>query len=357
DGYGHGAIPIARALSEQVDAYGVAILEEGLELRRTGIQKPILILGFTPITQYKDMIAYDIMTTVFQYDMAEKISMEAMKQGKKAKIHIKLDTGMGRIGFPITKESVETIIRINELPGILIDGCFSHFSKSDEKDKTFAKGQLKKFLFMVEELEKAGIKIPIKHISNSAAIIDMPEANLDMVRSGISTYGLYPSDEVHKENLPLRPAMEVKAYVTYVKTVEPGTPIGYNGTFETRRKTLVATVPVGYADGYPRALSNKGRVLIHGKSAAIIGRICMDQFMIDVTDIPKVKEGDVVTLIGRDQNEEITLEEMGKLANSFNYEAACDFGKRIPRVFYFKGKKVGTCDFYDTAIASFDLML
>ncbi|MEG2775475.1 MAG: alanine racemase, partial [Acetivibrio sp.] len=151
DGYGHGAIPIARALSEQVDAYGVAILEEGLELRRTGIQKPILILGFTPITQYKDMIAYDIMTTVFQYDMAEKISMEAMKQGKKAKIHIKLDTGMGRIGFPITKESVETIIRINELPGILIDGCFSHFSKSDEKDKTFAKGQLKKFLFMVEE--------------------------------------------------------------------------------------------------------------------------------------------------------------------------------------------------------------
>jgi len=357
DGYGHGAIPIARALNELVDEYGVAILEEGLELRRAGIQKPILILGFTSIEQYKDMIAYDIMTTVFQYDMAEKISQEACRQGKKAKIHIKLDTGMGRIGFNMDKESVASIKKISELPGIKIDGIFSHFSKSDESDKTFANEQLNKFLVMVNELEKAGVSIKTKHISNSAAIIDMPQANLDMVRSGISTYGMYPSEEVMKENLKLRAAMEVKAYIIFVKTVEKGTLIGYNGTFETNRKTIVATVPVGYADGYSRALSNKGRVLIHGKSAPIIGRVCMDQFMIDVTDIEGVKEGDVATLVGREGDEFISLEELGNTANSFNYEAACDFGKRIPRVYYFGGKKVGTCDFYDTGIASFDLML
>lgn len=357
DGYGHGAIPIARALDGLVDAYGVAILEEGIELRRAGIKKPILVLGFTPMPQYKDMIAYDIMGTVFQYDMAKKISEESCRQGKTAKIHIKIDTGMRRIGFKTEKESIEVIKKINELPGICIDGCFSHFSKSDEKDKTFANQQLSDFLSMMEELSRAGIEIPVKHIANSAAIIDMPEANLDMVRSGISTYGMYPSEDVRKEKLPLIPAMEVKAYITYVKTVEKGTLIGYNGTFETKRKTVVATVPVGYADGYPRALSNKGRVLIHGTSAPIIGRVCMDQFMVDVTDILDVKEGDTATMVGIDGNEQITMEEMGNMAYSFNYEAACDFGKRIPRVYYLNGKKAGTCDFYDTAIASFDLML
>ena len=357
DGYGHGAIPIARALNELVDEYGVAILEEGLELRRAGIQKPILILGFTPNEQHKDMIAYDIMTSVFQYQMAENISKEACRQGKVAKIHIKLDTGMGRIGFKMEEESIEVIKKISQLPGIKIDGIFSHFSKSDERDKSFANGQLEKFLAMVDALEKEGVYIPTKHISNSAAIIDMPQANLDMVRSGISTYGMYPSEEVNKHNLMLRPAMEVKAHIIFVKTVEKGTLIGYNGTFETKRKTVVATVPVGYADGYSRALSNKGRVLIHGKVAPIIGRVCMDQFMVDVTDIEGVKEGDVVTLVGRDKEEFISLEELGNTSNSFNYEAACDFGKRIPRVYYFGGKKVGTCDFYDTAIASFDLML
>lgn len=357
DGYGHGAIPIARALNELVDEYGVAILEEGLELRRAGIQKPILILGFTPSEQHKDMIAYDIMTTVFQYDMAEKISKEACRQGKIAKIHIKIDTGMGRIGFKIEDESVDSIKRISQLPGIKIEGIFSHFSKSDETDKTFAKKQLEKFLAMVKALEEQGVIIPTKHIANSAAIIDMPQANLDMVRSGISTYGMYPSEEVNKQTLKLRPAMEVKAYVIFVKTVEKGTLIGYNGTFETKRKSVIATIPVGYADGYSRALSNKGRVLIHGKVAPIIGRVCMDQFMVDVTDIEGVKQGDVVTLVGRDGKEFISLEELGNTANSFNYEAACDFGKRIPRVYYLNGKKVGTCDFYDTAIASFDLML
>lgn len=357
DGYGHGAIPIARALDDLADAYGVAILEEGIELRRAGIHKPILILGFTPTPQYKDMIAYDIMTSVFQFDMAKEISKEAVRQGKKAKIHIKLDTGMSRIGFQINEESVETIKRISELPGIIIDGCFTHFSKSDEKDKTFAKKQLERYLSMIDHLHEAGVEIPTRHISNSAGIIDMPEANLDMVRSGISTYGMYPSEDVNKENLKLKPAMEVKAYIIHVKTVPQGTPIGYNGTFVTTQETKVATVPVGYADGYSRALSNKGRVLIHGVSVPIIGRVCMDQFMVDVTQLENVKPGDEVTLVGRDGNECITMEELGNTAGSFNYEAACDFGKRIPRVYYMGGKKVGTCDFYDAAIASFDLLL
>ncbi|MDK2808814.1 MAG: alanine racemase [Clostridiales bacterium] len=357
DGYGHGAIPIARALDGLVDEYGVAILEEGLELRRAGIQKPILILGYTPKEQLKDMIAYDIMSTVFQYETAKRISKEAVRQGKLAKIHIKLDTGMGRIGFLNEKESVEAILKISQLPGIKIEGIFSHFSKSDEKDKTYAKKQLEIFLKVIAQLEQEGLTIPTKHISNSAAIIDMPEANLDMVRSGIATYGLYPSDEVDQNRLKLRPSMQVKAHVIYVKTVEPGTLIGYNGTFEAKRKTTVATVPVGYADGYARALSNQGRVLIHGTFAPIIGKICMDQFMVDVTDIGGVKQGDVVTLVGVDGENFISLEEIGAIAHSFHYEAACDFGKRIPRVYYFNGKKVGTCDFYDSAIASFDLML
>lgn len=357
DGYGHGALPIARALDRMVDAYGVAILEEGLELRRSGIHKPILILGFTPEQQYKDMIAYDIMTSVFQYDMAEKISQEAVRQNKVASIHIKLDTGMNRIGFLPEEESIDTICRINELPGIRIDGCFTHFSKSDEKDKTFARGQLEKYLQMIEALEKRGIVIPVKHVSNSAAIIDMPEANLDMVRSGISTYGMYPSGDVDKSRLPLKPAMQVKTCLTHVKTVPAGTPVGYNGTYVTTRETVIGTVPVGYADGYSRGLSNKGRVLLHGKSAPIIGRICMDQFMIDVTEIPNAKPGDSVVLVGKDGKEKITMEEFGEASGSFNYEAACDFGKRIPRVYFKDGKKVGTCDFYDTAIAAYDLII
>lgn len=357
DGYGHGAVPIARAIDDMVDEYGVAILEEGIELRRAGIRKPVLILGFTPKEQYKALIEYDIMTCVFQPDMARKISDEAVRQGKKAKIHIKIDTGMGRIGFWPQRESIPLIKEISELPGIIIEGIFSHFSKSDEKDKTFANRQLARFLEITEQLKRTGVSIPTRHISNSAAIIDMRESDLDMVRAGILTYGLYPSQEVDKNVISLTPAMSVKAYVTYVKTVEKGTLIGYNGTFETKRRTVVATVPIGYADGYPRALSNQGRVLIHGLSAPIIGRVCMDQFMVDVTDIPDTKEGDVATLIGRDGEETISLEEMGNLAGSFHYEAACDFGKRIPRVYYYKGKKAGTCDFYDTGLSSFDLML
>lgn len=357
DGYGHGAIPVAKILDPLVDVYGIAIIQEGIELRNANITKPILILGFTPKEYYKELIEYDIAQTVFQYDMALDISKEALKQGKTAKIHIKLDTGMSRIGFWPSLDSIECIKKISKLEGIKIEGIFTHFAKADYLDKTMARNQLKIFLEFVDRLENEGIKISLKHASNSAGIIDMPEANLDMVRSGISTYGLYPSEEVNKEKLPLIPALELKSYVVHVKELEAGIGVGYGSTFITQKKTMVATIPIGYGDGYPRRLSNIGRVLIKGRSAPIIGRICMDQFMVDISDIDNVCAGDVVTLIGRDQNEFISVEELAALEGSFNYEFVCDLGKRIPREYYRDGKKIGTLDYYNCTKATLDFPL
>lgn len=346
DGYGHGAVEVARQIDELVDAYGVAILEEGIELRKAGFTKPILILGYTPKPLYPAMIRYDIATAVFTMEMAKEISDTAVAMHKNANIHIKLDTGMSRIGFAITKESKEIIEQIAKLPGIEIKGCFSHFARMDEKDKTKANEQFAKFTKMVNELEKDGVDLGIRHISNSAGIMEAPEVQMDMVRNGICLYGLYPSEEVQKERLPLKPAMELKAYVSYVKTLEPGVEIGYGGTYTTTKKTRVATIPVGYADGYSRCLSGKGSVLIHGKKAPILGRVCMDQFMVDVTDIDNVCVGDRVTLFGKDGDSCITIEEISAMAHSFNYEFVCDIGKRIPRVYYRHGKVIETKDYY-----------
>ena len=346
DGYGHGAVEVAKTIDELADAYGVAILEEGIELRRAGITKPILILGFTPQPQYEAMIDYDIETAVFQTDMAEKLSQAAVSKGKSAGIHLKLDTGMSRIGFALNDAALSDIIKIAGLPGIRIEGCFSHFARMDEADKTKAMEQFSCYCDFVRRIEDAGINIPVKHISNSAGIIEAPEVHLDMVRDGICVYGLYPSEEVQKERLPLIPAMELKAWVSYVKELDAGVEVGYGGTFTTSRRTRVATIPVGYADGYPRCLSNKGRVLIHGQSAPIIGRVCMDQFMADVTEIGDVSEGDEVTLFGRDGDAKISIEEISGMSHSFNYEFVCDVGKRVPRVFYRNGKVAGTKDFY-----------
>lgn len=346
DGYGHGAVEVARQIDELVDAYGVAILEEGIELRKAGFTKPILILGYTPKPLYPAMIRYDIATAVFTMEMAKEISDTAVAVHKNANIHIKLDTGMSRIGFAITKESKEIIEQIAKLPGIEIKGCFSHFARMDEKDKTKANEQFAKFTKMVNALEKDGVDLGIRHISNSAGIMEAPEVQMDMVRNGICLYGLYPSEEVQKERLPLKPAMELKAYVSYVKTLEPGVEIGYGGTYTTTKKTRVATIPVGYADGYSRCLSGKGSVLIHGKKAPILGRVCMDQFMVDVTDIDNVCVGDRVTLFGKDGDSCITIEEISAMAHSFNYEFVCDIGKRIPRVYYRHGKVIETKDYY-----------
>ena len=334
DAYGHGAVPIAKALDEEwIDAYGVAIIEEAIELRAAGITKPILILGYTPKEQYSLVVAYDVTQTVFQYEMAEALSAEAVRQGRPAKIHIKIDTGMSRIGYPDSPESVKEIKLISQLDGIQIEGLFTHFARADETDKSSTERQLQRFLDFTDILEREGISIPIKHASNSAGAIDHKRAELNMIRCGIATYGIYPSEEVSRTEVQLIPAMELITHVIYVKEVEAGVGISYGATYVTGRKTKVATIPVGYADGYSRNLSNTGKVIIHGQYAPIIGRICMDQFMVDVTDIDGVKQGDFVTLLGREGNSYISVEELAAWSHSFPYELVCNVGKRIPRVY------------------------
>lgn len=355
DGYGHGAVPIAEILDPIADAYGIAIVEEGIELRNMGITKPLLILGVTPIPLYSQLVKYDIIPAMFSYERAVKLAEEAKKQNKTAKIHLALDTGMSRIGFAMNQESIETIQKINGLDGVEIDGCFTHFATADEKDKTFAYKQLERFTEFVNELERKGVHIPVKHIANSAGIMEINNSDFNMVRSGITTYGLYPSEDVNKKVLPLQPAMEIRSYITYLKDLEPDIGISYGLTYVTTKKTKVATVPVGYADGYPRSLSNRGYVLIRGQKAPIIGRICMDQFMVDVTDVEGVEEGDCVTLVGRDGDKFISVEELAGMSHSFNYEFVCDIGKRVPRVYYFKGKQIGTYDFYHCSQVTYNI--
>lgn len=354
DGYGHGAVPVARVLDSGVDAYGVAMLEEALELRRDGVKKPILILGNTPFPQFSELVEYDVRASVFYKEMAAGIAGEAMRQKKTASIHLKLDTGMSRIGFALSEESIKEIIEISRMDGIRIEGCFTHFAKADEKNKEFTLRQLKLFMDFANRLKEEGVKIPILHISNSAGMIDVPQANLDMVRSGISTYGIYPSQKVEKENLFLEPAMSIRARISFIKTLPANTPVSYGGTFVTEKETKVATIPVGYGDGYQRALSNRGWVLVKGKKAPILGRICMDQFMVDVTGIPDVGMNDVATLLGQDGDQIISLEQLSEMAGSFPYEFLCDVGKRIPRVYYYQGRKVGTLD-YTCCSGAYDL--
>lgn len=339
DGYGHGAVPIAKELNKiGVDAFAVAILEEGITLRNHGIQQPIVILGYTSEYQYSSLIQYEIEPTVFCYEMAESLSKIASALGKDAKVHIKLDTGMNRIGFKPTKESLEVVKKISKLPNIKIEGIFTHFACADEVDKTSAKKQKAEYDKFIGWLLEEGIDIPVKHVSNSAAIIDMDDWRMDMVRSGIITYGLYPSEEVAKNVLELRPALELKTHIVHIKEIEAGEGISYNHTFITKRKTKVATIPVGYADGYPRALSSKGRVLIRGQYAPIIGRICMDQFMVDVTEIENISVMDDVTLIGMDGNRQISVEEIANITGTINYEIVCDISKRVPRVYIRNGE-------------------
>lgn len=331
DGYGHGAVRIMEYLGESVDAYGVAVINEAVALRENGCGKLILILGYTPKSCLKHVIMYNISQTVTDYETARLLSEEAVMQGVNARIHIKLDTGMGRIGFLPGNESVETIRKISELPNIIMEGCFTHFSKADEKDLSYTEKQYETYIEMLEKLERAGVTFELKHACNSAAVIQFPKADLDMVRLGIASYGLYPSEDIDKSVIELRPAMEWKTIISYIKTVEPGTRISYGGTYTADSVKRIATVPVGYADGYPRALSNIGRVIVNGISAPIVGRVCMDQFMIDVTGIPDVKVEDSVTLVGRDGNELISVEEIADYGNSLNYEVICDVGKRVPR--------------------------
>ena len=335
DGYGHGAVPLAEVMEKREDVWGYAVAtpEEAEELYSNEIKKPILILGYTFPEYDEQIVKENLRPAIFSFIRAKQLSEEAVRQNKICKIHIKLDTGMSRIGFQVTEQSANEIAQIAKLPNIMIEGIFTHFSKADETDKTFTKKQADAYDKMIDWLEERQVSIPIHHVSNSAGIVDMPEYNKDIVRAGIILYGLWPSDEVKKNNIDLQPLLSLKSHVVHVKELEPGRIISYGGTFEVEKTMRIATVPVGYADGYPRSLSNKGYVLIHGKRAAICGRVCMDQMMVDVTDIEDVCPGDAVTLIGRDGAACITLEELGDLSGRFNYEFVCDLNKRIPRVY------------------------
>lgn len=348
DAYGHGAVPIAQMFEKipYIWGYAVACLDEGMILRKNGIEKPVLVLGCVFPDQYEDMIRYDIRAAVYTEEMAEGMSRTAVRLGKDAYFHIKIDTGMGRIGFPVTEESADTIRRICSLPNVCPEGMFTHFAKADEADKSYTRMQHDRFMWMKEQLEKRNVSIRYYDCDNSAGIIDFPDMKHDLARAGISTYGMYPSDEVDKSAVDLKPALSLKSHVIFVKEVEPGTSISYGGTFTADRKMRIATVPVGYGDGYPRSLSNKGYVLIRGKKARILGRVCMDQFMVDVTDIPDAAFMDQVTLIGSDGEERITVDDLAELSGRFNYEFVCCLSKRIPRVYRRGGEIILQTDYF-----------
>lgn len=344
DGYGYGDVAVAKAVAQKVTGYAVATLDEAVNLRENGVKKPILVLGYVDPYEFDILVSHEITATVFDVETAQLLADAARVQKKQAHCHIKVDTGMRRIGLEPDENGIAIVKQITALKELSADGIFTHFAASDETDKTSAEHQFKLFTDFTGRLEKEGIHFTYRHCANSAAVIDMPQVDLDMVRLGIAMYGMYPSDEVKKEKVELFPALDLKSHVTMVKEIPAGEKVSYGGTFTTTRTTKLATVSVGYGDGYPRALSSKGYVLVRGQKAPIVGRVCMDQMMVDVTDIENVTRADIVTLIGKDGDAEITVEEIAALAGTFNYEFVCDLGKRIPRSYYLNGEYIGTHD-------------
>ncbi len=344
DAYGHGAVEIGRALEDKCDFFGVACIDEAMELVDAGIKKPILILGYVSPQQFDIVVKNNIRIPVFSYDSAKALSDEAVKQSKEALFHFCIDTGMSRIGFQVNENSADICKKITLLPNIKTEGIFSHFATADESDLSKAKKQKQLFDSFIKMLSQRDITIPIKHINNSAGTMVFDDM-LDMVRSGIITYGLYPSGEVDKSLLNIRPAMEWKSYVSHIKVLEKGREVSYGGTYVTEKDTVVATIPVGYADGYPRCLSNIGRVIINGRYANIIGRVCMDQLMVDITDIDNVVLENDVTLVGREGDAVLSMEEVSELAHSFNYELPCRVSQRVPRVYTRNGEIVKTVNY------------
>ena len=335
DAYGHGSVKVSQVLENMTDYFAVSVIEEATVLRRNGIKKPILILTYTSPAQFETLINYDLIATIYSYEDAVKLSQAAKRLGEEAVMHIAVDTGMERIGFKDTDESADIVAEITKLPSVRVEGLFSHLACADSKDKANANSQIARFDSFIEKLESRGVDIPIKHICNSAAAIDF-ENHYDLVRLGISLYGLYPSEDVDKSKVSLKPAMEVLSHVIHVKEVEAGTGIGYGHAYVTPENKKIATVCIGYADGYSRAYSNKGVVLINGKRAPVVGRVCMDQIMVDVTDIDDVKTGDLAIIMGESGNEYLSAEELGALADSFNYEIICTFMPRISRFYHDK---------------------
>lgn len=337
DAYGHGAVELARFLENKCDFFGVACIEEAVELKKADIKTPILILGYVAPAFYDLVVKYDIRIPVFSYDTAKALSDEAVKQGKTVPFHFCIDTGMSRIGFQVNEESADVCKQICALPNIEAEGLFSHFATADESDLTKALAQREKYKTFVEMLKDREIQIPIKHLNNSAGIMNFDEY-FDMCRMGIILYGLYPSEEVDKSLLDIKPVMSWLTHISHIKTLEAGREVSYGGTFKTTEPRVIATIPVGYADGYPRCLSNKSRVIINGQYAPIVGRVCMDQFMVDVTDVDGAKLDSVVTLVGKDGGAELSMEEVSNAAYSFNYELPCRVARRVPRTYYKDGK-------------------
>lgn len=345
DAYGNGAVEVGKFLESKCDFFGVACVEEAMELINAGIKTPILVLGGVSPQQYDVIVENDIRIPIFSYEAAQALSDEAVRQNKNIPFHFCLDTGMSRIGFQVNSESADVCKKITELPNITAEGLFSHFATADEENLEKTLAQKKHFSDFVKMLAERGIDIPIKHISNSAGIMVLDDT-FDMVRSGIITYGLYPSAEVDKSLMDIKPSMEWKTHISHIKTLEAGREISYGGTYVTDKETVVATIPVGYADGYPRCLSNIGRVIVNGKYAPILGRVCMDQFMVDITGIPDVKEENEVTLVGCDGELTLTMEEVSEMAHSFNYELPCRISRRVPRVYTRNGEVVKTVNYF-----------
>ncbi|MDE6110342.1 MAG: alanine racemase, partial [Eubacterium sp.] len=338
DAYGHGAVPIAKFLEDKCDYFGVACIDEAMELIHADVKKPILILGYCSPELFDTIVENDIRISVFSFDDAVALSNEAVKQNKTALFHFCVDTGMSRIGFQVNENSADICKEIVSLPNIKAEGLFSHFATADESDLTKAKAQQNRFKAFIKMLEDRGVETPIKHINNSAGIMNFDDT-FDMCRMGIITYGLYPSEEVDKSLLSIKPAMTWKTHISHIKTLEEGREISYGGTYVTKEERVIATIPVGYADGYPRSLSNIGKVIINGKYAPIVGRICMDQFMVDVTDIDDVDLNSEVILVGKSGEAELSMEEVSNAAHSFNYELPCRIALRVPRT-YFKNSQL-----------------
>ncbi|AWK49650.1 alanine racemase [Clostridium beijerinckii] len=339
DCYGHGSLDVVPTLLENgASRLAVAVLTEGIELRNNSIEAPLMILGYTPLYLGEELIKYDLEQTVYDLEYAKELSHIALSINRKAKIHIAIDTGMGRIGFLPNEKSIQHVSEICSLEGLDVLGIFTHFSTSDEEDKKYTTEQLKKFTDFTAKLSSLGIEIPLKHVSNSGAIMDMPETYLDAVRAGIILYGYYPSDEVNKNNLSLKPALTLKASITRVQEMDEDMYISYGRTFKTERKSLIATLPIGYADGYSRLLAKDAKVIINGKFAPVVGRICMDQCMIDVTDIGDVKVGDEVILLGEQGNLKFNADDIAQIVGTINYEILCMLKYRIPRVYIKNGE-------------------
>lgn len=346
DGYGHGAVEIAEILLENgADRLAVATLSEALELRSIYKDVPILILGYTPETSAEEVIQNKITQTIYSFEQAQKFSETAQSLDEDVIFHIKIDTGMSRIGFQPNRESVSEIKKIYELPKVKLEGMFTHFAVADEKDKTFTNNQYEKYMQVVEMLEKEGIEIPTKHVSNSAGIMDIKEMNLDMVRAGIILYGLYPSDEVKKDALLLKPVLSLKAKISHVKTLPKGVGVSYGLKHVTNKQSKIATIPIGYADGYTRMLTGKAEALVGGQKVDVVGRICMDQCMLDVTNVEDVNVGDEVILIGSDGKNEISVDDIAEKLNTINYEIVCMVGRRIPRVYTKNGEIIKINDY------------